>query len=488
MATTSNRRTIPRRRFLVWAAGLASAAALSACAQPQAQPTSAPQPTAPSQPTTPPKQPTAGGVTIATPTAAPQATAAPKPTAAPTVAGKKFQGVTVKAALIGGANYEEMYKSIPKWEEQTGAKVEIVYKGDGFQIDKKLKQDFAAGTVDYDVAWDHTSFFSQYVKAGGIEPLDNLFTKEELTDFVPRILDFCRKDGRLWMIPRHFDVSCLHYRTDIPGVKAPETWDELKAIAIEVSQPPSLYGTQFAGKEEALTGRFYEVLLSEGGQLFDKNWKPVFNSKAGVKAATFFRDLYQNKAMPPGMTNFVWEDVAKNFANGQIALYTEWYGWYSFFQDPNSSKVAGKFDLARQPKGDGGVHGGWAGAHAFSVTKASKNKEAAADLIRFLTSVDVMYDEAKLGFSPVRASVWQRIIKDAEQSKNPLDKKRLELNLLQAEQDFVTPPQIAEWLPFSDLFYPILQAIILGDKQPQAGLDEAVQKTDELMRKAGYYQ
>ena len=64
-----------------------------------------------------------------------------------------------------------------------------------------------------------------------------------------------------------------------------------------------------------------------------------------------FADLYKAKAMPAEMTNYVWDDVAKNFVNGIIALYTEWYGWYSYFQDPKSSKVAGKFDLARQPQG-----------------------------------------------------------------------------------------------------------------------------------------
>ncbi|MEW5817619.1 MAG: hypothetical protein AB1798_19750, partial [Spirochaetota bacterium] len=42
--------------------------------------------------------------------------------------------VTLKCAFIGGANYEELYKAIPNFEKETGIKVEIVYKGDGFQI------------------------------------------------------------------------------------------------------------------------------------------------------------------------------------------------------------------------------------------------------------------------------------------------------------------------------------------------------------------
>ena len=67
-------------------------------------------------------------------------------------------GVTIRMANIGGAPYETMYKSIPVFEKATHAKVDIVFLGDGFEIDKKLTLDYAANAVDYDVAWDHTSF------------------------------------------------------------------------------------------------------------------------------------------------------------------------------------------------------------------------------------------------------------------------------------------------------------------------------------------
>ncbi|MBC8255451.1 MAG: sugar ABC transporter substrate-binding protein, partial [Ardenticatenia bacterium] len=370
-----------------------------------------------------------------------------------------------------------------------GAQVEFVFKGNGFETDKRLVQDFAAGSVDYDVCWDHSSFFSQYVKADGLEPLDDYFGEEDLADFIPRLVDAGRRDGKLWLIPRHFDISCTHYRTDLLGdSNPPETWDEFKEMALELTDPDKgIYGTEFAGKEEALSGRFYEVQTAEGGELFDENWEPTFNSPAGVKAATMFAELYEAGAMPPGMTSFLWEDVAKNFANGTIAMYTEWFGWYGYFQDPESSQVAGKFDLARQPKGDGGIHSGWAGHHAFSITKVSENKEAAASLIKHLTSVEGNELEASLGILVARQSVWDKIIPEAETSDVPLDKKRLELALLQAKEDFKTPPLIAEWLPMSNIMYPILQKIILGDVDSQAGLDDAAEQVRDMMAKAGYY-
>jgi multiple sugar transport system substrate-binding protein len=423
------------------------------------------------------------------PTSAPEPTEAPEaaaPTEAPAVVGKPFDGKTVRIHAISGANYDELYKLIPSWEEKTGATVEFVFKGNGFETDKRLVQDFAAGTVDYDVCWDHSSFFSQYVKADGLEPLDNYFSDEDLADFIPRLVDAARRDGKLWVIPRHFDISCNHFRTDLIE-KAPETWDEFKQMTLDVTaNNPGVFGTQFAGKEEALTGRFYEVQTAEGGELFNENWEPTFNGPAGVKAANMFAELYAAGAMPPDMTNFLWEDVAQQWVSGLIGMYTEWYGWYGYFQDPEASQVAGMFDLARQPKGDGGIHSGWAGHHGFSIPKAAKEKEAAADLIKHLTSVEGNELEAKLGILVSRQSVWDNLIVEAEGSEDPLAKKRLELALMQGQEDFKTPPLIAEWIPMSNILYPILQQIILGDTDAQTGLDEAAEKVATMMKDAGY--
>ena len=52
---------------------------------------------------------------------------------------KDLSGTTIKMAAIGGGNYEAMYDSISKFEEETGATVEIVFLGDGFEIDRYLK-------------------------------------------------------------------------------------------------------------------------------------------------------------------------------------------------------------------------------------------------------------------------------------------------------------------------------------------------------------
>ncbi len=411
-------------------------------------------------------------------------------------------GVTIRMANIGGGQYEALYDSIPMFEEATGATVEIVALLDGFAIDQKLKTDFATGAVDYDVAWDHTSFMAQYVPF--LEPLQNYFTADDLAAFSPAILEAATIDGNLYLIPRHADVSALHYRLDLyenPDVQAayeaatgaalavPTTLEEMDQQArFFVENGYSTYGYGMAGKEEALTGRFYELLFASGGTLWDENYNVTLNNEIGLQVATLLRDWYADGIIPEDTPNLLWDGDAANFCNNDVAAKLEWYGWYSYFQDPANCAVAANFGLARGFEGfqnEGARPTGWAGAHAFSIPAASQNKEAAAQLIKFLTSEAVGYAEAQLGFLPVRDDVWERIIADAGESGVPLDQQRLEIARLQVSEDFKTPPLTDQWIPFSNLFYPILQGIMLGDMTPQEGLDQAAAATTQLFTEAG---
>lgn len=419
---------------------------------------------------------------------------------------KDLSGVTIRFAGIGGQPYEAMYQSIEVFEAETGATVEIVFLGDGFEIDRYLKQNYAAGTVDFDVAWNHTSFTAQYVEF--VEDMRQYFSEDELTPFSPAILEAATIDGKLTLIPRHADISAMHYRTDLfenPDymaqfeseygypLAAPTTIEEMYDMAefftnVTKDTDSPVWGTQFAGKEEALAGRFYELLVANGGNYFNEDWEPIFDNEAGAATAQWMVDLYENGYIPPDTPNYIWPEVAQNFCDGKIAFYLEWYGWYSYFQDPASCAVAGKFGLARGPLGmSGEAHTGWAGAHAFSIPADAENKEAAAQLIKFLTSERVAYEESLLGLLAVRSDVWARLISEAASSEDPLAVPRLELAQLQIAEDFFTPPLFPDWISFTDLWFPILQSIILNDVSVEEGLAQAVEETEFLMEDLGYY-
>ncbi|MXX51960.1 MAG: extracellular solute-binding protein [Chloroflexi bacterium] len=261
-----------------------------------------------------------------------------------------LSGTTIKMAAIGGGQYEVMYDSIAVFEEATGATVEIIALLDGFAIDQKLKVDFATGAADYDVAWDHTSFVAQYTPF--LHPLQDFFSEEELAAFSPAILDAATIDGNLYLVPRHADISPIHYRADLYSDEAiaaaymEDTGEELtvptnldqidRQARFFVENGHSAFGYTLAGKEEALTGRFYEMLFASGGALFDENYHPTFNDEIGVAVAELIAGWYQDGIIPADTTSLLWDGVAQNFCNNDVAVKLEWYGWYAYFQDADS--------------------------------------------------------------------------------------------------------------------------------------------------------
>ena len=243
----------------------------------------------------------------------------------------KFDGYTLKVKLIGGTQYEKLYTRIPEWEALTGAKVEIVSSKNHFDLDREIKQDIASGSITWCVGSNHTSFAPQY---GDLYiDLKEMVPQAELDKYVPGTLASAMVDGRLVQLPRVTDVSNLYYRKSLyesaenqakykeqfgVDLAPPKTFDEFKQQAMFFAAPPDLYGTAFAGKDEGLTGRFMEILRANGGDIFDENWKPIFNSPEGVAAVQWFKDLYDAKAVPAGTVNYTWDDIGQAMAAGQL--------------------------------------------------------------------------------------------------------------------------------------------------------------------------
>jgi len=411
----------------------------------------------------------------------------------------KFDDYTLRVKLIGGAQYEPLYAEIPKWEAATGAKVEIVSSKNHFELDKEIKQDIAAGTLDWCVGSNHTSFAPQY---GDIyTDLTPLIAAEDLAAFVPLMIQHSTVDGRLVQLPRHSDVSNFFYQKSLyedeankTGFKEkygydlapPETWAQVEDQAIFFSNPPDFYGFQFVGKDEAVTGRFYELLVANGGAMFDDAWVPTFNSPAGVEALQFFVDLYEAKAVPAGVPNYTWDDTGLGFGSGSIAMDLDWGGWSSYFNDPANSKVAGNVGLIRAPKGSGGKRTGWSGSHSFSITEGCDNKAAAASFVTFLTSYDNQMVEARKGLLPTRAQVWTDAIAEFEGAGNAFSAEVMKTFQASMAEDAFTPPLIPEWIEVSNVLWPKLQAAIVGDMTAAEALDAAQADAAEIMKDAGY--
>lgn len=410
----------------------------------------------------------------------------------------QFDGITIEAKLIGGQQYEALYARIAEWESTTGASVKIIAKKNHFELDKEFKSDIAAGTTDWCVGSNHSSFASQYPSL--YTDLNGLVPQESIDGFVGANLKAATLDGRLVMLPRaQFDVSALYYQKDLYtdegkakafeeqygyALAVPETWAQVKDQAIFFSDGPNFYGTQYAGKDEAIVGRYYEMVVAEGGRLFNDDFSPAFNSDEGKRALQWFVDLYTAKAVPAGTTNYLWDDLGNGFASGTIALNLDWPGWAGFFNDPSASKVAGNLGVAPAPKGSAGVRTGWSGFHGFSVTEKCANKEAAASLADFLTSEESQKVESAAGPLPTRSAVWEYV---TEQAAGDEFRSEVLAAFKETAKTAFAVPATPLWIEATNLIYPELQAAILGDMTVDEALEAAAEAVDEMMREEGVY-
>lgn len=406
----------------------------------------------------------------------------------------EYQGYTLRVKLIGGVQYEALYTRIPLWEKQTGAKVEIISRKSHFELDRELKQDIAANHIDYCVSSNHTNFSAQYPI---FRDLKGLFPADYLAKFAPNLMKQSEIKGHLVQIPRSVDVEALYYNKaafDDPANQAayqkqfgkplapPKDFAEFTQQAVFFTRTPDFFGTQFPGKDEALTGTFYSLLVANGGQLLDAKMQPAFNSAIGIKTLDWFVHLYKVGAVPKGAPNYVWDDLGNNFAAGKVALDMDWPGFASFYNDPKTSKIAVKVGVVRAPLGAGDRRPGWSGSHSFSITRTCDRPEVAASFIEFLTSHDSQMVEARLGSIPSRIDAQRDVQKEFEAKHDVFMASAIDVFSAAAKNDAFTPPRIAQWNEISNALWPELQKAIIGDKTSRQALDDAAKRVSDIMQ------
>jgi multiple sugar transport system substrate-binding protein len=405
------------------------------------------------------------------------------------------KGVTLNTAFLAGGPYDAIYNALPTWEQTTGGKINVVLKGSGADFTQQaVPQALALGTPRLDVTWTHTSFFNG-VKAY-LLPLNKLFTKADLKPFYPSVLKAGMANGKLYLMPRHLDVGILYYRKDLfsdPAQRAafqakygyalhpPRTFKEYADMAHFFTQPDKgLYGTSLPGKaEEALQGRFYELLVSFGGKFLSADGKTVaFGDKHGLQVLNYLRDLYATGAIPAATTAMSFGEQDQLFASGKVAFYDNFpYAW-SIYNDPKQSQVAGKFGIADNPAGPGG-HVSWSGAHGWAIAKWTKSPKCSASLIKFLTSEQEQLTEDKQGFLPVRYDTAKALL---QSQTTAIDKVRIGIYSAVIKNEFLPVAATPKWVAIALKITPTIQQVMLGDTLPAAGLKQMVSQANAVLK------
>lgn len=301
--------------------------------------------------------------------------------------------VTITMAIqAAGKSSTELQKAVDAFN---AANPDIVVKpsfyGTQDAYNQALQAKIAAGIAP-DVFWVDAPLVSQYVKYGALRPLDALTTEASfpLSSFIPALVDAFKVDGKLYAIPKDYNVSVLVYNKtmlDAASVAPPKTWAELKAAAAKLTHN----GVWGFGMYPQIN-YFYPFIASNGGSFVTQHGISGFLSPAQTQALDFFAGLFKDKvAVTPQMVGASWDGAM--FAKGQVAMV---YGgsWLPM-------SVGGNLDIGVAPvpvpaAGDTPVS--WSYTAGWGISSKSKHPSQAMKFIAFMESAKELVTGFNHGF------------------------------------------------------------------------------------------
>ncbi len=373
----------------------------------------------------------------------------------------------------------------PEFKRTTGidVKVDILSYP---ELLSKLTADFVGKTKNYDVVTMDIVWAGQFAESGYTVNLGDWIKRDasqiRIDDIYPAVMaGLGNYKGQQIAFPFAAYSNVLVYRKDLfqaAGIQPPETMDQLIAAAAKISDPAkNIYGWAGNGRKGAPAAQDWMTYNSQiGGSILGPDAKPALNSPANIKSLTVYRDLFI-KAAPPGATNYDWSARHEAYRQGLVASHETWSISLASYENPELSKVVGKTGVMLAPTASGmpklyGM-GGW--ALGINATVDAKKQAAAWEFIKWASSA-----ETQKKFLDVGVGVFTRksTVEDAAmQAKYPFLKVIGE-SLQHADADF--RPRIPQYPQLQDLLGTAVNAVLVGNVDPKAALDEAQSKAARL--------
>jgi trehalose/maltose transport system substrate-binding protein len=308
----------------------------------------------------------------------------------------KGQKITFIGDNAVGASHKRDLALVARFKKDTGINVKLVpHPSASDAAYAQLARNFSAksSAIDVmmlDVVWPGA--FASYLV--NLKPALGKAAKQHAQGIIANNT----VNGRLIAMPWFGDFGILYYRTDLLQKygysKPPATWSALGTMARKIqdgerASNPNFYGFVYQGNSyEGLTCNALEWIASAGGGHMIDDGKVTINNAKAKKILNTLRS-WVGTISPRGVTSYQEEDSRNVFAAGNAAFLRNWPYAYAANQD---SPVKGKFSVTVLPHSTGpsvGTVGGW----QLGVSKYSKHKGAAIELVRYLTSAPVQrYD------------------------------------------------------------------------------------------------
>jgi trehalose/maltose transport system substrate-binding protein len=377
---------------------------------------------------------------------------------------------------------------VAPWEERTGHDAVIVpmpsSTTDNFG---QYRLWLSAGNADIDLYQTDVIWAPQL--ADNFVDLTQAATEAGLIEQnFPSIIESQTVDGKLVALPVQTDAPALYYRTDLlekHGFEVPTTWAELTATAQAIQDAEraegnsELWGFVWQGNAyEGLTVNALEWIKSfGGGQIVEPDGTISINNPQAA-AALEMAAGWVGTISPEGVLAYGEEEARGVWQTGNAVFMRNWPYAYALSQGEDSA-VAGKFDVAPLPAGEGegaqsaGGLGGW----NIAVSRYSDNQEIATDLAVYLASAEAQEFRAiNLGNLPTLQALYE----DPEVlGANPYFERWLEV--FQNAVPRPSAPAQQDYNEVSTLFFTAVHSVISGEEDAATALEDLEADIEDVL-------
>lgn len=412
----------------------------------------------------------------------------------------KYRGQTIVVNYPAHPHYDQAEKLFAEFTAETGIKVERDKMQYLRMKDKQVLEMGKRGNGDYDVVVYVVMWKTEYVKKDLLEPLDGYLSHKTLADPNWDQKDIFEKywdtnalvggpkmylpgpGARPYGIPFGAETGVLAYRTDIlekHKIAVPKTYNDLLAACRIIKDKEGIGGLTSRGQTgHQVTAAWLMHLTPLGGEVFDRNWRAVFNNAQGVRAAEVLKEIVDTG--PAGIPSYGFGEMQNAFLQGQAAMYLDSVAVMGPVQDPAKSRIAGKVGYAVHPRGT--QHSAQSGGFSMAIPKNARNKEAAFLFMQWMTS---KRSDVKIAMSGGNINRWSTLENPDVAKKYALEIPALRESLKISNPDW--RPLIPEWDHISQqIIGQALPDVITGRKPAKQALDAIVKDAEDVVRQGGW--
>lgn len=320
--------------------------------------------------------------------------------------GKKGKAEITVAIEATGDIPAAFQEQVDRFNESSDtAEVSILTYAGAEAYETAIMGQVAGKTAPDIVVLDSGKKMQEYAEQGVITPLDD-YLGDITGGFEESLIEACRYDGKLYGITKDYNTSVLFYQTDMLAdaeLEVPATMDDFVAAAEKLTS-----GEVVGFGCDPKLNYLYPYAAAMGADFVGTDGtidEAKLTSEEHKAMLQMFKDMFDNGyATSPYIANAGWD--GELFGNQKVALLYAGSWVTGVIEDTSKAGVAG---LPKDKTTSSMLYTtGWC------ITEQCKNKDAAADFIRFLSTDEELVAGNKSGMIglPPTMSAMDKLIEE----------------------------------------------------------------------------